>query len=73
MFRRTLPALLLILPLSFAPGWMDLARLVFAEILSAVEGVEPQPDSGPGMDPWGEPGPTAPGNTDTSPGMDPWG
>lgn len=67
MSRRTLPAFLLILPLSFAPQWMDLARLVFAEILEL--------DRGPGMDPWGEPGPNAPGNgnTDSGPGMDPWG
>jgi hypothetical protein len=73
MSRKALPALLLILPLSFAPQWMDLARLVFAEILSAVEGPGPEPNSGPGMDPWGAPEPTIPGSTDTSPGMDPWG
>lgn len=73
MSRRTLPALLLILPLSIGPGWMDLTRLVFAEVLSAVEDPGPQPNSGPGMDPWGEPEPTAPGDPDTSPGMDPWG
>jgi len=61
MSRSTVLALLLILPLTAGPRWADLASFACAEIHSAVEDPEPEPqtppndktDGGPGMDPWG--------------------